>query len=170
MLKTETIKGDAVEALLNNQISLLLHVTNDQGVMGAGIAAQIKYLIPEAFSVYKQNHTLGQTSFSKNPDQLGIVANLTAQSFYGPSHKNNHRYLNYGALSVCLQQVLLFLNSMNNIHNQNRSSSETKTIKVGLPKKMGAFRAGGDWDIVLEMVEFIIGRQYQIIVYDFDMG
>jgi hypothetical protein len=36
--------------------------------------------------------------------------------------------------------------------------------KVGFPHKMGSDRAGGDWDIVLEMIKYYF-KDHQVKVY-----
>jgi len=154
------VVGDAVKALKNRDIDVLLHVTNDQGVMGSGIALQIKHDIPDAYVGYKENHALGEISFGEYCSG-GFVINMTAQSFYGKV--GSGRFLNYGALSKCLNDVYEFLETQHDY-------DDCKNVKIGIPVRMGAVRAGGDWEIVKEMVDFLLGRHFTVIYYDFDKG
>ena len=145
-------KGNAVSALIDGEVDVLIHVCNNKSVMGSGIALEIKNRIPDAFVAYKQcPSALGTCTFGWNkPDEdsiKGMVANMVAQNGYG----QGVRHLNYGALATCLQKV----------------SHLTKTLRIGLPYKMGAERAGGDWDVVLELVAFIL-KDFDITVYELE--
>jgi len=128
----KTVKGNLVSAVLNGDVDMIMHVCNCQGVMGSGIAKEIKERMPEAYKVYTSwPINLGGYSSSKT------VINLYAQDNYG----YGKRQLNYGALSLSLQDAFDDLDE----------SGFRGTI--GIPYKMGSDRAGGDWEIVLEIVE-----------------
>jgi len=154
------VVGDAVKALKDGDVDVLLHVTNDQGVMGSGIALQIKHDIPDAFEAYKEIHTLGEISIGVDCSG-GFVLNMTAQSFYGKV--GSARFLNYGALSKCLNDVYEFC-------KMQYYYDEYKKVKIGVPVRMGAYRAGGDWEIVKEMVDFVLGNHFTVVYYDLDKG
>ncbi len=154
------VVGDAVKALKNCDVDVLLHVTNDAGVMGSGIALQIKHDIPDAYEAYKEIHTIGEISFGVDCGG-GFVINMTAQTSYGQA--GSGRFLNYGALSKCLNDVYEFCKTQYDY-------DEYKKVKIGVPVRMGAFRAGGDWEIVKEMVDFVLGKHFTVIYYDFDKG
>ena len=144
-------KGNAVSALINGDIDILLHVCNNKSVMGSGIALEIKNRIPDAFVAYKEiSSELGTCTYgwtSKTSHKSGMVVNMVAQDGYG----QGVRHLNYGALAECLKEV----------------SSLNKTLRVGLPYKMGADRAGGDWEIVLELVSFIL-KDFDVTIYQLE--
>lgn len=129
------IKANAITYTLESPERLLIHVCNNKGVMGAGIAKEIKERIPEAFNVYKEEMRLGYVSYG------GQVCNMVAQDGYG----RDRRYLNYGALSQCLYNVKMDINYYN------------FDAEIVAPYMMGAGLAGGDWDVVIEMVEFYLG-------------
>ena len=40
-MNTNILQGDAVKALKNGEVDILIHCCNAQGVMGSGIAKQI---------------------------------------------------------------------------------------------------------------------------------
>ena len=143
-------KGNAVSALIDGDIDVLLHVCNNKGVMGSGIALEIKNRIPDAYKSYKRFPVdLGNSTYGwyliDFQETKGMVCNMVAQDGYG----RNIKHLNYGALASCLHKV----------------TSLSSNLKIGLPYKMGADRAGGDWNIVLELIEFFL-KDYDVIIYE----
>jgi O-acetyl-ADP-ribose deacetylase (regulator of RNase III) len=137
-------KGDVITALEEGEIDLLLHVTNCQGVMGSGIAKSIKERVPSAFTSYKNSPMrLGRLSDSKG------VINMNAQDRYGV----DKRHLHYGALASCLRTV------------REDWKDASKLYRIGVPYKMGSDRAGGDWEIVKEMIEFYLFPDFEVFVY-----
>ncbi len=143
------IKGGAVQALLKEDIQLLLHVANCKGRMGSGIALTIKEKIPSAYRAYKsfekdKGLSLGTVSSD------GSVINLHAQYDYGYDGK---RYLDYEYLAKSLEHV------------KNVLDKRSKQYKVGLPYKMGCDRAGGSWDIVASMIKYYLSSEHEIFVY-----
>ena len=151
-MTTTFIKQDAVKFAKENLDVLLIHVCNNRAVMGSGIASQIKNEIPSAFKSYRSNCSLGTVTYS----HCASVANMVAQEdYYGYQRKydKNKRYINYGALSHCLQQIA-----------EDFELQDLGITRIALPKFMGADRAGGDWDIVLEMVEYYLEGIFGIVV------
>lgn len=150
-------KGNAVSALIDGEIDVLLHVCNNKGVMGSGIALEIKNRIPDAFTSYKQSESVlgsfsvGVHEFTEenNTHYRGKVFNMVAQDGYG----RGVRRLNYGALADCLREVAAHRSYTGDI--------------IGIPYKMGAYRAGGDWEIVLEMVEYLL-KDFDVIIYQLE--
>lgn len=149
-MTTTHIKYDAVKYVQENSGCVLLHVTNNKGVMGSGIAKQIKHTFPKAFESYKNKHELGEISGSKEmlPYGCNVIINMTAQDGYGRGKK----FLNSGALSECLYKVRSYLHA---------------GAVVVIPKNMGANRAGGDWDNVLELVEWYF-KDYDIVICEWE--
>lgn len=145
-------KGNAVDALINGEVDVLLHCCNAKGVMGSGIALEIKNRIPHAYEVYKKNHKLGNTTVGEyqRPDGThGYVMNMVAQERYSSAKA---RYVHYGMLAKCLGYVEMI--------------SYCVTKKIGVPYKLASDRAGGDWHIVLELIEGILGDKFDITVYE----
>ena len=146
-------KGNAVSALIDGEINVLLHVCNNKCSMASGIALEIRNRNPDAWTAY-QNCTqeLGWCSFGwnyENRTAKGMVVNMIVQDGYG----RGVRRLNYGALAECLMKV----------------SKLSETLRIGIPYKMGADRAGGDWEIVLELVQYIL-KDFNVTVYELEGG
>lgn len=144
-------QGNAVTALLDREVDFLIHVTNAQLKMGSGIAKEIRERVPSAYESYMDNQIKDITGCISGAD--GVI-NMTAQRYYGYDGK---RYINYGDLVECL------------IKTKQRLLVETgmlrKVVKIGLPDHMDSDRAGGDWDVVMELVEGILGKSFQLVVY-----
>ena len=145
---TTTINGNAIDYALAHPDSILIHVCNNRGVMGAGIALQIKQRVPSAYDKYMNQFVdplspddcLGKVSYS---DDLS-VCNLTCQDGYGRGKK---RYINYGYLVDCVQDLAYFIN---NTHKEINT--------VAMPMNMGSALAGGDWETVIELVAHQLKR------------
>lgn len=144
------ITGNAIDYVLENPTKrILLHVCNAQGVMGSGIAREVKERIPSAYRRYiDSGYDLGGVSFSDGTS----VANMVAQKNYGYDGK---RYLDYGMLAKCLYQVHSLVNPYNK--------------EYVIPYNMGSDRAGGDWGIVLELCKGILDED-NITIVKFNRG
>lgn len=118
----------------DRDIDVMLHVCNDRGVMGSGIALEVKNRIPEAYTAYRNSDysRVGTISACEK------VINLVAQRGYG----QGIRHLDYEALYVCLEKARGYL----------EYTDDSRAWRVGIPWKMGSDRAGGNWGVVLAMV------------------
>lgn len=159
------VKGDAVQALLEGEVDALMHCCNCQGKMNSGIAKQIRNTFPRVYDYYMEHSSdleLGEVqvinvgSLCKRDNSF--VVNLLGQEYYG---YDNKRYVNYGALSHSIYQGLLCL--------LKSVTCEDMPLKIAIPYKMGCDRAGGDWAIVSEMVEYfckeLIDNDYAEVYY-----
>lgn len=150
------IKTNAVDYVLEKDSHVLIHVCNNRGVMGSGIAKEIKEKIPEAYRDYRRGYTTYDWSLGS---PLGIISsdhnsviNMTCQDgYYGwQGDFSKYRRIDYGKLVSCLLGVKDWL----------RGEAYTTVV---LPYKMGADRAGGDWQVIIELVREILGG-YDIVV------
>jgi len=160
----KVIKGDLLKEFETGTVDAILHVCNCQRVMGAGIAFQIKNRYPQAYQAYMDHpieldlmgHSyleLGTISYTSSLYKGGgYIFNLHAQNLYG----SGSRFLNYEALYVTLEKV--------------RDVLQKDGFKgvIGVPKYMGAFRAGGDWRIVEKMLECVFEDFSDIVIVDFN--
>jgi len=144
------IKGDALEWAAKEGYCMI-HVCNNKSVMGSGVAKQVKARFPRAFEAYWYNYRLGCVS----RDPANNIINLVAQNGYG----RVKRHLNYGALSECLHDFMV-------LYSNEYQDEDIHTVVV--PYKMGSDRAGGDWEIVLEMVSFILEPVFEILVVEWE--
>lgn len=123
-------KGDIIEAFKNEEIDVLVHGCNACGVMGSGIAKQIKEEFPEAFEAYKKYEKdyglkLGTCSFFRTGPFTTIV-NMVTQDKYLP---RDQRHFSYDYFDNALQQLRL------------------ERGRIGMPK-IGAGLGGGNWTVI----------------------
>lgn len=146
--------------LLTSKSQVIAHQVNCQGVMGSGIAKQIKREYPEVYNSYVEFVQQQKTLSEHSPKLLGraqlvptkdfYVANLFGQNGYG-THK---RMTNYEAI----------YNALDDLHDQMISNNLTS---VSFPHKMSCGLAGGDWNIVCTMIDSIF-KDMDVTVYNFD--
>lgn len=116
---------------------VLVHSVNCQGVMGSGIARQIKQAFPWAYDDYRKYYELnGKTAWKllgTNCNSRGrgnlLISHLHSQSSYG---KDGRRYVSYDALDECIEKL---------------SKTYSKTHQLIMPK-ISAGLAGGSWPVI----------------------
>lgn len=157
-MSIEYKSGCLLDAFDRGDVNVIGHVVNCQGVMGSGIAKSIRERYP---LVYKEYLELNKGHKSNPSDLLGEgqgvwlsygtgVFNLHAQLDFGYSK----RQLNYGAFAVSLGEMVTEL---------------SKDDVVGFPYLMGCDRAGGDWDIVSEMIEHYL-KNHDVKIYKLEVS
>lgn len=123
--------------LLDVKQGVIVHGCNAQGVMGSGVAAQIKKKWPEAYTVYREHWAgttrgLGEISYTQVAPGL-LVVNAVTQRFFG---RDGARYVSYDAVADAFAQI-------------------RKTF-CGSPvhfPKIGAGLGGGNWDIIAAIID-----------------
>jgi O-acetyl-ADP-ribose deacetylase (regulator of RNase III) len=130
----EILNGDILEC----SEDIIVHQTNCMGVMGSGLAKQIKENFPDVFKGYyhfcktnKAEDILGSALICEDRK---YIANVFGQCNYG----TDKRYTDYNALKSALNEV--------------RDFAKEKGLSVAIPYKLGCGLAGGDWNIVFEMI------------------
>ena len=146
-MEINIIKGDLLT--LKSPDDIILHQVNCQGVMGRGLANQIRKLYPDVYETYKEEidrrkqardrfspvdgyGMLGKIQICRSNNHPTII-NLFSQNYYG-TDKN---YTDYVSLKSCLRTV----------------NGLFKGSTVSLPWGIGCGLAGGDWDRVLSIIK-----------------
>lgn len=133
------VHGNAVAALQRGDIDILGHQVNLRGVMGAGIARQIKGAFPPAFALYRE--AIDQHALSLGDVQLlqvgpsRWIANIAGQNGIG---WRVGPQTDYAALKCAFGKLA--------------ELTEGTTLRIGLPYGIGCGLAGGDWDIVSQII------------------
>lgn len=134
------IKGDLIELAKEGHFDIITHGCNCFCTMGAGIAPQIKKAFPDAWQADNRTKAgdimkLGcYTTADVEINNIGWlkVINSYTQYKYGRNHKDGDETpIDYQALTLCMKKI-----------NHN-----FKGKSIGLPK-IGAGLAGGDWQII----------------------
>lgn len=134
----EIVKGD----LLSVKHGIIGHQVNCRGVMGSGVAKQIKDKYPIAYEEYidfVSEHTHGEnlrhTMLGKVQGvevKNGLyIANMFGQLNFGNDGK---QYTNTEALFNCFKTL--------------RKVAEVNSLPVSLPYYIGCYRGGADWTVV----------------------
>lgn len=125
---------------------IICHQCNCQGIMGSGVALEVKTRYPNVFEDYRRDYEdgklkLGYVCFSctKN-DKNQVIANLCGQEKYG---YDGSKYTNYDKLQKCFDRVIEYAS----IDNYDVKP------KIAFPYLMSCHRGGGDWNIVYKMIE-----------------
>lgn len=126
--------------ILLSDCDALCHQVNSKGVMGAGLAKQIRTNFPGVYREYllhckrySPSSLLGTIQVLQNPKRNGqYIVNIFGQNDFG----YDKTYTDYNALRSCFRYV----------------NSLFKGKTVAIPYKIGCGYGGGDWDIVLKII------------------
>jgi len=127
--------------LFNSTAKVICYQCNCQGVMGSGVAAEVKKRYPHVYNEYRNDYEkgllkLGYVSFA-NATSDQVIANMCGQEKYGYDGK---QYTSYDNLRQCLNTVKEYMIN-NNIDT------------VAFPYMMSCCRGGGNWNVVYQMIE-----------------
>lgn len=143
--------GDLLKAK-EDGVQYIVHQVNCQGVMGSGIAKQIKDKYPIVYEEFKRNYKyndkpqLGQIDPIKVEDDFYVI-NLYGQEDYGYDGK---RYTSYDA----------FWNALNLIKGILPMGSV-----IAFPYGIGCGLGGANWNIIKTMLNEVLGDYFNVIIY-----
>ncbi len=117
---------------------IICHQVNSEGVMGAGLALQIKNKWRKVYDdymyLYKNGYLkLGTIHFTQVDKNLW-VCNIVGQGMYGWQG----RFTDYDAFKQAVSELRPF---------------HDKGTKIYFPYGIGCGLAGGNWDVVLDIIE-----------------
>ena len=137
-------KGD----ILSAQKGIIVHGCNARGVMGSGLAKQVKERWPACFEAYRQHllfqahggyPSLGQVVPYVVNENL-VIANAITQEDYG--REPGKVYVNYAAVGQCFVNIA-------------RAALDLQ-LPVHYPM-IGAGLGGGDWELIERQIELAFG-------------
>lgn len=139
---------------------VICHQVNCQGVMGSGVAKQVKERYPYVFEEYKKQCDIlrlcGGILFGTiqiiEMEKDKYISNLFTQDKYG---YDGTRYTDYLALRNCLRHV----------YKVFKNTGKT----IAFPYLMSCARGDRDWNIVYKMIEDIF-KDYDgnILICEYD--
>lgn len=155
------VKGN----LLDSNCDYICHQVNCQGVMGSGIAKQIRERWPEVYNAYVKKHAHYDKIGIPTEDMLGdveaiyiddgvqerYVVNMYSQHSYG---YDGQRYTSYDAFACCLKQISAFV---------------PDGYTIGFPKNIGCGLGGGNWKVISALIEEILGEDYEVYIYELEV-
>lgn len=150
----KVVYGDLMQATED----IIVHQVNCKGVMGSGVAKQIKANFPEVFNEYRghaQSHDsdelLGTAQFVFSPSKNKIIANVFGQDSFGASRRRTFESaLIWGLIKV-------------------KEFAEDNNMSVAMPYNIGCALGGGDWDTVYEGVQAVFSDfDRDVVLYQFE--
>lgn len=134
----DLIQGDITKV----QNGLICQQVNCQGVMGAGLAKQLRDKYPQVYEEYKEYIFARKVHYLAGSKMLGLVnpvfidkdlliLNIFGQDDYG----TDKRYTDYGALRKAFEYIESVI-------------APSYNLPVYIPYGIGCGLAGGDWSIV----------------------
>lgn len=148
------VYGDLMQATED----IIVHQVNCKGVMGSGVAKQIKANFPEVFNEYRghaQSHDsdelLGTAQFVFSPSKNKIIANVFGQDSFGASRRRTFESaLIWGLIKV-------------------KEFAEDNNMSVAMPYNIGCALGGGDWDTVYEGIQAVFSDfDRDVVLYQFE--
>ncbi|MDW6093012.1 macro domain-containing protein [Vibrio rhizosphaerae] len=149
------IHGDLIKLAIQGEFDVIVHGCNCQCVMGAGIAKQIKITIPEAYnadlntmkgdSTKLGNYSSAVVHFGEH--ELTVINAYTQFNWRGNGVK-----VDYSAIKSIFEKI----------------ASEFDGKKIGYPL-IGAGLAGGDWNVISEIIdEALTGQDHTLVKFSSD--
>lgn len=138
---------------------VICHQVNCQGVMGSGIAKQVREKYPNVYKEYKDlcdlefypKNLLGIAQ-SVHANDKTIIVNIFAQENFGYDGKC---YTDYNALREGFETV----------------RDNNKEDVIAIPYLMGCHRGGGDWNVVYKMIEEVFADfDGEVLICEYNGG
>lgn len=145
--------------LLESHANIIVHQVNCMGVMGAGLARQIRSKWPNVYNEYRAlcDEVSAPRDLMGKAQMVSVepgcsVANCFAQQDYRRAGQNIC-LTDYGSLSLALNEVREFATSIN-------------ARAVALPFELGCGLAGGDCNIVRDIIDEALGNTaFEVKIY-----
>ena len=160
--------------ILDSGADVICHQVNCKGAMNSGVAKAVRQKWPKVYTEYKAKCDYEEATVNdlyeqyENPidwsecllgdiqvvlvDENKAVINMFAQQYYGYDQK---RYTSYDAFWYCLGRIKRIINP-------------EKTI--AFPARIGCVRGGANWNVILTMIEEVLGADYNVEIWDYDKG
>lgn len=134
--------------VLDVKSGIIVHGCNCQGVMGSGIAREIKERFPIVFETYHSRPLRMGKIIPVQLSETKWIVNAMTQ--YGFGH--GKRQVDYDAVANVFEKVVEL----------------AKTLPVQLPilfPKIGAGLGGGDWEIIAKIIDRTVPKEFEKQLY-----
>lgn len=142
--------------LLEAKEKVIVHGCNNYGVMGSGVAKQIRDKWPNVYDVYHLKYQVfGLELGSIIPVETidgKIIVNAITQDGFG---RDGKQYVKYDAIENCFISI-------------NDRAPSWEATEIAMPR-IGAGLGGGDWKIIEEIITRT-AKNYIPVVYDFTVS
>lgn len=164
--------------LLESRCNVICHQVNCEGAMGSGIAKQIRERYPQVYETFRRtfesfNNTLGSIDVilvqdftnKQIEDDLHrrFIINCYSQLNYN-RHGETKCHTQYNAFVECLRKLKRELVDYIGAHTMDDGA--IKKFTIGFPDHIGCGLAGGNWDIVKNIIEREFeGKEWEVEVW-----
>lgn len=132
---------------------IIVHGCNAQGVMGSGVAGELRGKYPQIFSDYRAAYEradktsgfyMGEVILTEISENL-IIANAITQFYFG---KDGVKYVSYEAIQKAFRQIVTA------VHEQSlaQETEGQQEIEIHYPM-IGAGLGGGDWSVISQIID-----------------
>lgn len=156
---------EKVGDVLKSGAGVICHQVNCKGVMGTGLALQVKKRNPKLFQEYRLvctrhgSDNLGTAyvlpvdrELYEPVEKQHFIANCFGQDGYG----RDKRYTDYDALKRALEMV-------------RKWATTYEKHSIAIPHGIGCGAAGGNWDIVRAMIQDVFeGSGLEVTIWKFE--
>lgn len=130
--------------ILNVKEGIIVHGCNTKGVMGSGLALQVKNKYPGAYFTYKELlavKNLGDTIWFAAGERLWVV-NAPTQDTYGKNPTTV--YVSYKAIQTCFDYIFKY--------------ATASDYDVHVPDMIGTGLGNGNRDKILRIIEDCVSK------------
>lgn len=150
----ETRYGNALDV----PTGIIVHGCNCQGVMGAGIALEVKNRFPMAFHEYDRVHRsrglkLGEICFAEVAPNKFII-NANTQEGYS----RVGRQVSYDAIADCFTEVVKLAKTL--------ETHRGVKLEIIFPM-IGAGLGGGDWKVISAIIDAVVPDDFKKVLFIF---
>ena len=139
--------------ILNSDADIICQQVNCRGVMGAGLAKQIRSKYPYVYNTYKcycnsvfpREQLLGQVLCVPPDDGSDSGEPLFACLFGQKDYGGNGCYTDYTALERCFRMMTVV--------DDGYWNEPKELVRIAFPYGIGCGLAGGDWTTVRNLLE-----------------
>lgn len=140
--------------ILDAKVDAILHQTNCKGVMGGGLALQIRKKFPEVYDKYRAHvaaaYRVGRSLLGSIQIVQPTVARPVIINVFGQDeHSQMHRCTSYDALEAAL----------------SKAAKSCAGTTVAIPYKMSCGLAGGNWEIVKAIIRETIAKTCEVQIW-----
>lgn len=157
-------------SILDSEEDYICHQVNCQGVMGSGLAKQIRDKWPFVYKHYRDAYLERQEKIDELCGEFGCqidvsetllghlqkvninarqtVVNMFAQQYYGVGG----RYTSYDAFWTCLGGI---------------RDSAPKGSSIAFPVGIGCGLGGANWQVIKQMIIEVLNDDYLIVFYEY---
>ena len=164
--------------IFDSKANFIVHQVNCQGVMGAGVAAQVADLYPHVEIEYRKYLRYCKKN---NKVVLGTVQYVPAESWAMVmvdtmkndniiAYDENYQYIInlFGQDGYGMEKVHTDLKAMKAAFIDIKEKAKEIGATVAMPYMIGSFRGGANWNNVYGIIQEVFGIEVDVEIWRYD--